>query len=79
MPGLRSQNSFGTGDYLLVLGAAGAFVLGVVVEVSVLWLQPATTPNKPNSTIRVNNLFIFRVTFTRFYKRTSKNFMGKHP
>ena len=62
--------------YLLVLAAGGALVLGDDVED---WLspQPANTPNKPNNTIRVNNLFIYvRVTFTRSLKRTSKKCDG---
>ena len=62
--------------YLLVLGGvAGAFVSGVVVGVLPGSLQPvSTTTVTPNSTIRVNNLFIVAVTFTKRLKRTSKIF-----
>ena len=44
-------------SYLLVLGAAGAFVL-LLLELELSWLQPANTPIRPNNTIKVNNLFI---------------------
>jgi hypothetical protein len=62
-------------DYLFVDGAAGGgFVPGVVLA-SLLSLQPVTVPiTRPNSTIRVNNLFIVGVTLTNSEKRTSKNF-----
>jgi len=62
--------------YLLVLGGvAGAFVSGVAAGGFVPSLQPDnTTIVTPNSTIRVNNLFIVGVTFTKRRKRTSKIF-----
>jgi hypothetical protein len=61
---------------------AGAFVGGVVGTAFVLLLlllplslQPVTVPiTSPNSTIRVNSLFIVGVTLTNSEKRTSKNF-----
>jgi hypothetical protein len=51
-----------------VVGAAGAFVgAGFVVSccfvVSSLWEQPANTPKIPDSTIRVNSLFIVELSF----------------
>ena len=62
-------------SYLFVEGG----VVGALVEAPPLvppesdWLQPVTTPNvKPSSTIRVYNLFIVGVTFTKRSKRTSK-------
>ncbi len=50
-----------------VLGAAGVALVpvedgGVVSED---WLQPANTPSKPSNTIRVYNLFIVGVRFTK--------------
>ncbi len=55
--------------YLVALvpaGALGALVEGVVeLLVSLLPLQPANTPSRPNSTVRVSNLFIVGVTFTK--------------
>ncbi len=52
----------GSCPYLLVLGAAGAAGAAFVsagFDVSVPdWLHPANTPTRPNSTIRVYNLFI---------------------
>jgi len=57
----------------LVLVAGGALVS--VDEVVELSLQPVITPTvTPSSTIRVNNLFIVGVTFTKTTKRTSKIF-----
>jgi hypothetical protein len=62
---------------------AGAFVAGGAVGAFVpplsgllpLSLQPVTVPiTSPNSTIRVNSLFIVGVTLTKSEKRTSKNF-----
>ncbi len=67
--------------YLLVLGAegaaGGAFVSGAF-GVSEPWLQPVSTApiTIPNSTIRVNNLFIVRVNLSIFAKRTSTFFRG---
>jgi hypothetical protein len=58
-------------SYLLVLGIAGG-ALVVAGAVLVLSLQPASKPTKPNSTIRVNSLFIVIVTFTKTKKRTRK-------
>jgi hypothetical protein len=64
-------------DYLFVEGAAGGgFVppLPAPLDVSLLSLQPVTAPiTRPNSTIRVYNLFIVGVTLTNSEKRTSKN------
>ena len=70
--------------YLLVLGAAGAagaagadggaLVLGVFGGGGLLspGLHPDITPAaRPNSTIRVSNLFIVGVTLTRNAKKTS--------
>lgn len=56
--------------YLVALvpaGALGALVDAGVEEllVSLLPLQPAKTPSRPNSTVRVSNLFIVGVTFTK--------------
>lgn len=66
-------------SYLFVL--AEAFVdAAAFVEVLLLLLllsgglQPANIPTKPASTIRVNNLFIVGVTFTKTAKRTRKIF-----
>jgi hypothetical protein len=59
----------------LVLGAAGAAGAALVLVLLELSdpLQPASTPAvRPNSTIRVNSLFIVGVSFTKRSKRTSK-------
>jgi hypothetical protein len=71
-------------SYLLVLGMAGAagaagaaFVSGAFpVVVSDDGLQPVSTAPMtiPNSTIRVNILFIVGLTFTKSAKRTSTIF-----
>lgn len=56
-----------------VLGAAGAALVVAGGElVSEDWLQPANTPSRPSNTIRVYNLFIVGVRFTKYSKRTSK-------
>ncbi len=66
MPGVKTipKLLFGSCPYLFVLGgvAAGGFVAPVspVLVVSVPWLHPASMPTRPNSTIRVYNLFIGR-------------------
>ena len=56
-----------------VTAAEGALVLDVLPPPPLLSLQPANTPSIPSSTIRVNNLFIVGVSFTKGGKRTSKN------
>jgi hypothetical protein len=74
MPGLMtSPNRLEVMSYLLVLAAAGgALVLLLVVSLG-LWLQPANTPTvRPNSAIRVSNLFIVALTLTKLPARTSK-------
>jgi hypothetical protein len=76
MPGLKMTfpKLIGCLDYLFVEVDGGALV-GAGVLVSLLSLQPVTTPiTKPNSTIRVHSLFIVGVTLTNSEKRTSKNF-----
>lgn len=62
-------------SYFDSLVLAGAFVeVEVELEVpdSLLPLQPANTPSRPKSTIRVTSLFIVGVTFTKKAKLTSK-------
>src|SRR5215471_14284610 len=72
----QSPKMFRRASYLaaLVPGVAGAAFVGAGVLVLELSLQPANIPTKPNSTIRVSNLFIVGVTFTKTAKRTSKIF-----
>jgi hypothetical protein len=41
-------------------------------------LQPANTPKRPNSAIRVSNLFIVGITLTILEHRTSKNLPYLH-
>ena len=69
MPGLNghSKGTWNLVPYLFVL-VEGGLVLPPPLggdEVEVLSLQPANTPIRPNSTIRVINLFIVGVSFTR--------------
>ncbi len=77
MPGVKKDNPHGgtegDGPYLLVEGAGGGVFVPPPPLLWSLLLQPANTPNRPNNTIRVNNLFIVGVSFTKEGKRTSKN------
>ena len=58
-----------------VVGADGAAFVVSLPPPLPLSLQPVTVPiTSPNSTIRVNSLFIVGVTLTNSEKRTSKNF-----
>jgi hypothetical protein len=55
--------------------AAGGFVEPPVDESPPLQpAKPASTPKRPSSTIRVDNLFILGATFAKREKRTSKIF-----
>jgi hypothetical protein len=76
MPGVMTSPNLVAMSYLLVLAAAGGVFVSVdVVEPLPPWLQPAKTPTvRPNSAIRVNNLFIVRLTLTINPSRTSKKF-----
>jgi hypothetical protein len=90
MPGLNDiPKWFGSMSYLaagaLVLGGVGAAAGGFVEppdggeEVSPP-PQPASTPKRPSSTIRVDNLFIVGATVAKWPKRTSKKiqlFLGR--
>ena len=65
--------------YLLVLAAAGGALVSALVVLSLpLWLQPANTPTRPNSAIRVSNLFIVEITLTNLEHRTSKKLPYLH-
>jgi len=74
-----SQKTLG-GSYLLVDGVEGALVFAGVL-VSDPLLQPVTSAptTKPNSTIRVNILFIVGVMFTKTAPTTSEIFSEKTP
>lgn len=60
MPGVMTFPNCGSNvlTYLLVLAAAGGALVSVLEVLVPLWLQPANTPTRPNSAIRVSNLFI---------------------
>jgi hypothetical protein len=70
-------------SYLLVAAGAGAGVVGAgalfvvfaegvdggVLLLSSLGEQPANTPKIPDSTIRVNSLFIVELSFDQFCRK----------
>ena len=80
MPGVMTFPNCGSNvlTYLLVLAAAGGALVEALVVSLPLWLQPANTPRRPNSAIRVSNLFIVAITLTILEHRTSKNLPYLH-
>jgi hypothetical protein len=80
MPGVMTFPNCGSNvlTYLLVLAAAGGALVEALVVSLPLWLQPANTPTRPNSAIRVSNLFIVGITLTILEHRTSKNLPYLH-